>query len=82
MIMLPDGINKELTQEYSKADITAIKDEIKEEQKISDLEILMEEKDQIQERMENNLQRSIHQLGYTLPLLYRKLWHAYRDTEK
>lgn len=67
MIMLPDGINKELTQEYSKADITAIKDEIKEEQKISDLEILMEEKDQIQERMENNLQRSIHQLGYTQP---------------
>ena len=81
MLMLPENINEELSSQYSKAEINEIKNEIVEEKKVSDLEILMEGKDKIQEQMENNLQRSIHQLGYTLPLLYRKLWDAYRNTD-
>ena len=81
MLMLPEKINEELSAQYSKAEINEIKCEIDEEKKVSDLEILMEGKDKIQEQMENNLQRSIHQLGYTLPLLYRKLWDAYRNTD-
>lgn len=81
MILLPESINDELTSEYSKNEINEIKNEVKEEQKISDLELLMEGTDKLQEQMGNNLQRSIHQLGYTLPLLYRKLWDAYRNTD-
>lgn len=45
MLLLPDEINEELTPEYSKSDINAIKSEWEAEQKISDLEVLMEEKD-------------------------------------
>ena len=45
MLTLPDEINEELSPEYSKADIQAIKDEYAEEMKISDLEVLMEEED-------------------------------------
>ncbi|RJW41974.1 DUF3850 domain-containing protein [Anaerobutyricum hallii] len=81
MLTLPDSINEELTSEYSKVEIKEIKDEVDREQKITELELLMEDKDKIQEKMENNLQRSIHQLGHTIPLLYRKLWNAYRKTD-
>ena len=44
MLLLPDEINEELSPEYSKSDINAIKSEYEAEQKISDLEVLMEEK--------------------------------------
>ena len=81
MLTLPDSLNEELSSAYSKAEINEIKTEIDEEQKVTDLEIMMEGKNEIQEQMENNLQRSIHQMGYSLPLLYRKLWEAYRNTD-
>ena len=44
MLLLPDEINKELSPEYSKTDIQAIKEEYEEEQKITDLEVMMEDK--------------------------------------
>lgn len=45
MLTLPDEINKELSPEYSKSEINAIKSEWEAESKISDLEVLMEEKE-------------------------------------
>lgn len=44
MLTLPDEINEELSPEYSKSEINAIKTEYEAEQKISDLEVMMEEK--------------------------------------
>ena len=44
MLTLPDEINKELSPEYTKSEINAIKSEYEAEQKISDLEVMMEEK--------------------------------------
>ena len=43
MLTLPDEINEELSPEYSKSDIQAIKEEYEEEQKISPLEVMAEE---------------------------------------
>ncbi len=42
MLTLPDEINAQLSPAYSKAEIQAIKNEIEEEQSISDLEVMME----------------------------------------
>lgn len=42
MLTLPDEINAQLSPAYSKSEIQAIKDEIDEEQSISDLEVMME----------------------------------------
>lgn len=81
MLKFPEILNEELTKEYSKAEIKEIGDEITEEKQISDLEILMEGKNEIQEQLENNLQRSLHQLGKNMPLLYKKLWNAYINTD-
>lgn len=43
MLTLPDEINEELSPEYSKSEINAIKTEYEAEQKISDMEVLMED---------------------------------------
>lgn len=44
MLTLPDEINEELSPEMSKTDIQAIKEEYDEENKITDLEVMMEAK--------------------------------------
>ena len=45
MLTLPDEINEELSPDYSKSDIQAVKEEYEAEQKITDLEVMLEEKD-------------------------------------
>lgn len=47
MLQLPDAVNEEITPEYSKAEIQTIKDELDEERKISDLELLAEDSDNL-----------------------------------
>lgn len=42
MLQLPDAINEGLSPEYTKSEIQQIKDEVDEERKISDLEVMME----------------------------------------
>ena len=44
MLTLPEEINEELSPEYTKSEINTIKAEFEAEQKISDLEVMMEEK--------------------------------------
>lgn len=44
MLTLPDEINEEISPDMSKSDIQAIKEEYDEENKITDLEVMMEEK--------------------------------------
>lgn len=43
MLLLPDSINEQLSPEYSKSDIQTIKEEYQAEQKISDIEVMLEE---------------------------------------
>lgn len=43
MMLIPDEINEELSPEYSKAEIQAIKEEVEAEEKISDIEVMLEE---------------------------------------
>ena len=45
MLTLPDEINEELSPEYSKSDIQTIKDEYEAEQRITDIEVALEDKD-------------------------------------
>ena len=77
MLMLPEWINEELGPEYSKTDIQALRAEVAEEEKTTDLEILMEEREAIYDRLENDLQRVLWKLGQDIPELYCRLWKAY-----
>ncbi|MBQ2803462.1 MAG: hypothetical protein IJF07_06145, partial [Lachnospiraceae bacterium] len=82
MLQLPDEINEELSPEFSKSEIQAIREEYEEEQKISDLEVLMEGEDQEQKDMESNLYKVLHQLGKEQPDLYVKLYDAMYENDE
>lgn len=73
MLQLPDAINEELTTNYSKAEIQAIKDEVDEEHKVSDIERYMEGQEPSQDNMDERtelLYRTIGNLGEDDPELY------------
>ncbi len=75
MLQLPDAVNAEITPAFSKAEVQALKDEVDEERKVTDIEVLIEPKNEAQEAMESNLDKAVHQLGHDNPELYAEL-HA------
>lgn len=80
MLNMPAALNEELTPDYSKAEIQQLKDQVDEEAKTSDLEILMEGQDPVMEAAEDDLSRAVRQLaediqeGETIPRLYKEIW--------
>lgn len=85
MMQLPDTVNEELTPDYSKSEIQQIKNQIDEENKTTDLEILMEGQDPAMEAAEDDLSRAVRQLagdiqdGEEIPRLYKEIWTAGRQ---
>lgn len=76
MLQLPDSINEELSPAFSKTEIQAIKEEYDSEMKKTDLEVLMEEKPEGQQDMEDDLSKAVRQLGYDNPELYKEIYRA------
>lgn len=76
MLQLPDSINEELSPEYSKTEIQAIKDECDEEEKITDLEVMMEKRDEVQQELDGILQKVVYQIGKEDSRLYAILWES------
>lgn len=69
MLLLPAEINEELSSRYSKAEIQAIREEVDEERRTTDLEVMLEEKDG-RKQDHSALGRVIHQLGRDNPEMY------------
>ncbi len=44
MLQLPDSLNEELTPEFTKSEINTLREEVKEEAKVTDIEVMCEEK--------------------------------------
>lgn len=82
MLQMPDEINEEITPAYSKSEVQAIKDEVDEEKKRTDLEVLMEGEDKVQQSMDSNLEKAIHQLGREEPELYVRLYEGFKKGKK
>lgn len=78
MLQIPEEIAEELSPEFTKTEIQAIKDEIDEEKKVSDIEILMEGKRKDQADM-TILERTIHQLGENDHQLFREIYECMRN---
>lgn len=79
MLQIPEEISAELSPEYTKAEIQAVKEEIDEEKKVSDIEILMEGTRKDQADM-NILERTIHQLGETEAALFEEIYTIFTTT--
>lgn len=82
MLQLPDAVAEELSPGFSKTDVQALKEEVDEERKISDLEVMMEEKDKAQEQMESNLQKVLYQIGMENPGKYRDIHTAMKEADR
>lgn len=81
MLQLPDTINEELTPDYSKSEIQAIKDEIDDEKQVTDLEVMLEEKDERQQALDETLQQVAYQIGKEDSGLYVALWESWANGE-
>ena len=77
MLQLPDEINEELTPNFSKTEIQAIKDEVDAEGKISDIENLID--GEAHTELTNNLHKALYQLLEDMPELYLKLHECLND---
>lgn len=73
MLMLPDSIAEEITPAFSKSEVLEIKDELDKEKEITDIEVMLEEKDERQEEMTTNLQKVVWQMLHDDTELYKKL---------
>lgn len=76
MLQLPDAVRDEITASFSREDIRSLAGEIKEENAVTDLEVMMEEKDAAQEKLPGLLERAAYQLGKDDPELYAELFDA------
>lgn len=77
MLQLPEEINEELTPEYSKAEIQAIKEEVEAEQQISDIEVMLEQEPDTTAAVEDDLVKTIKQLGQDDPQLFAAIYQAF-----
>lgn len=80
MLTLPAAVNEELTADYSKAEIQTIRAEIDEEQKRTDIEVMLEKKDERQ-REYTPYGKFIFQLGHNDPQMYIELYNAVSDKD-
>lgn len=76
MLTLPWYINEEITEDYSKREITAIKREVEEEAKISDIEVMLEEKSTLQQLLPEGLKQLTMQFVKDYPTVYEELYNA------
>lgn len=67
LLTLSDAVIEAIPPELSRSEIQEIKKEIKEEQRITDLEIMMEGRNEAQEIMTSNLDRFMHQYIHDNP---------------
>ena len=74
MLSLPDEVNEVLTPDLSKSEIQQLKEDVDEEKKTTDIEVMLEEKDSVQQSLDTNLEKTIYQLGKDAPEIYKKLW--------
>lgn len=70
MLQLPDSINEEITAEFSKSDIQAIREEIAEAEKETPMETLLEGESDTTAQAEELIDKAIRQLGESRPDIY------------
>ena len=79
MLTLPESVAEELTPAYSKSEIQAVKEEIESEEKITDIEVILEGEKEEQRDL-NNLEKAINQICMEDPKLYVKLHGTVRTS--
>lgn len=74
MLTLQDEINEMLSPKMSKAELKEIKDEVDAENKKTDIEVMLEEKDEVQQSLDDTLAKALYQWGKDTPESYVRIW--------
>lgn len=83
MLNMPDEVAEELMDSLSKTEVLAIKEEIDEENAVTDMELAIEKADLAEDGPEESLlAAAVRELGKEQEELYRKLWKACREERK
>lgn len=75
MLTLPAAVGEELTADYSKSEIQTIRAEIDEENKRTDIEVMLERKDERQQEY-TLFGKVLYQIGRDRPELYLQMYDA------
>lgn len=76
MLTLPDAIVEEISPDMTREDIRGIKGEVAEEKSISDIEVMLEEKDDRAEANETLIGKVLYQICYEHKEIFKKLWRV------
>lgn len=76
MLTLPEYVREEIPASFSKAEINTLKKEIEEEKKISDIEVMLEKKDEVQQSLPEGLKQVVFQFIHNEPEKYVGLYKA------
>lgn len=85
MLHMPDAIAEELMDSLSKTEVQAIREELEEEEKVSDIELAIEGAEAAAVKpdlQENMLTRAVWQLGREQHEIYRKIWKAFEAEDR
>lgn len=77
MLQLPETVNEELTPDFTKSEIQAIKEEIDAERSVTDIEVLLEGEKEEQKAFDRELDKVLHQLGEDEPELFVQLYDCF-----
>lgn len=77
MLSLPDYINEELSPDLTKQEIADIRREVQEEEKVSDLEVMMEPGQKIELTL---LEKMVQAMLEKNELVYKKIYEALKDS--
>lgn len=78
MLTLPDELTEELSPAFSKTEIQAVKEEVEEEAKVTDIEVILEGEKEEQREL-NNLEKGLHQLFEDEPELFQTLYEQMQE---
>ena len=78
MLTLPESVNEELSPALSKAEIQAVKEEVEEEAKLTDIEVILEGEKEEQTEL-NGLQKALNQIFEDIPELFKSLYEQMKE---
>lgn len=79
MLTLPDEINEILTPEMSKTEISTVKEEFEEEQKISDIEVMIEQETETTKTAETIFEKVILNIFHDEPQLFKDVINTLKN---
>lgn len=82
MLTLPDAIIESMSPLMTRREIQEVKKEVKEEEKITDIEVILEGQKEEQKTLSNNLQKHLNQYMYDWRVRYKEIFEYIKGQDR